>query len=70
MERITITAAELISIGYDSTSQTLEVEFDTGHVYQYLNVPEKTYLDLLETDLQRRYFHKFIIYGYPYRRMM
>lgn len=69
MERIPVSAAEVIAIGYDGATQTLEVEFDTGHIYRYLNVPESAYQELLAADLPRRYFHQHIYYAYPYQRV-
>ena len=40
MERQAVSSSDVASVGYDSDSQTLEVEFLGGKVYQYYNVPE------------------------------
>ena len=35
------------SVGYSTSSRTLEVEFVNGSVYQYFDVPQPTYAGLL-----------------------
>ena len=35
------------SVGYSTSSRTLEVEFVSGSVYQYFDVPQPTYAGLL-----------------------
>lgn len=39
MERTPVSSSNVASIGYDSESATLEVEFNDGSVYQYFDVP-------------------------------
>jgi len=39
MDRKRVASSNVASIGYDAPSQTLEVEFQNGSVYQYYNVP-------------------------------
>lgn len=44
MEREAVSSSNLASVGYDSNSETLEVEFlKTGKVYEYYNVPQFMY---------------------------
>ena len=50
MERISISSSNLVSVGYDFDSQTLEVEFKGGTVYQYFNVPENVYDNLMSAS--------------------
>ena len=40
MEREPVVSSNLVSVGYDPASETLEVEFIKTGVYQYLNVPQ------------------------------
>jgi hypothetical protein len=37
-------------IGYDNTSRTLEVQFKTGTVYQYFDVPQQVYNELIHAS--------------------
>ncbi|WP_080698481.1 KTSC domain-containing protein [Janthinobacterium lividum] len=46
MERISVSSSNIEAIGYDQGSETLEVEFKNGSVYQYFDVPEQIYTDL------------------------
>ena len=47
MERIPVSSSNLCSVGYDPGSQTLEIEFNHGGVYQYAGVPEGEYEGLM-----------------------
>ena len=40
MERKNVSSSNLKSVGYDSTTQTLEIEFLNGGLYQYSSVSE------------------------------
>lgn len=39
MRRVPVRSSALRSVGYDPRTFTLEVEFDSGEVYHYLDVP-------------------------------
>lgn len=43
MNRDAVSSSNIISVGYDSGSETLEIEFKDGAVYQYYNVSEHLY---------------------------
>jgi hypothetical protein len=43
-----VRSSAIVSVGYDAASQVLEMEFTDGDVYQYHDVPEATYVDLLD----------------------
>jgi hypothetical protein len=47
MERIPVDSSNISSIGYDEDSNTLEVEFNNGAVYQYFDVPLSVYKEML-----------------------
>lgn len=50
MNRIAVTSSNVASIGYDSESMTLEVEFRSGGIYQYFDVPESVYQALMSAS--------------------
>ncbi|WP_080962172.1 KTSC domain-containing protein [Chromobacterium subtsugae] len=50
MQRHSVMSSNVESIGYDEGSQTLEVEFKNGAVYQYFDVPEQVYDGLRSAD--------------------
>jgi hypothetical protein len=47
-------------VGYDDTTKTLELEFQTGAVYHYLRVPHKVYADLVHSEESGKYFSEKI----------
>ena len=44
------------SVGYDAATKNLEIEFQTGLVYQYAGVPEKSYKELMKSEAIGKYF--------------
>jgi hypothetical protein len=48
MLRTHVSSSAISSVGYDERSAVLEVEFRSGAVYDYLQVPKKVYRDLLK----------------------
>ena len=56
MDRISVRSSNIVSVGYDSVSETLEIEFDNG-VYQYSGVPEAIHSGLMSASSAGRYFH-------------
>jgi hypothetical protein len=55
MNRQNVNSSNLASVGYDETSNTLEVEFNNGGIYQYFNVPESVYKVFVKCSIL---FHK------------
>lgn len=56
LERQPVKSRILRSVGYDSSTKILEIEFQTKLVYQYLGVPPKTFADLMHSDEIGKYF--------------
>ena len=50
MLRTPVESTAVASLGYDRGSSTLEVEFTSGSVYQYFDVPEAEYRELLAAE--------------------
>tara|TARA_Y100000296_G_C5036876_1_gene187747 strand:- start:350 stop:538 length:189 start_codon:yes stop_codon:yes gene_type:complete len=58
------------SIGYDGNSETLEVEFSRGDVYQYYEVPENFHSDVMSSESIGREFGSVIMKGgFKFKRM-
>lgn len=66
MERYSVASSNIASIGYDEQSQTLEVEFLNGSIYQYYNVPKNIYDQLMNDPSKGRFLHTYIKNAYPY----
>lgn len=65
MERVSVTSSAIQSVGYDSNTQTLEVEFVSGSVYDYLNVPEDEHDAMMNSESQGKYFNANIKGRFP-----
>lgn len=66
MLRKPVDSTTMRSVGYEAPSRILEIEFDSGAVYQYLGVPARIYQQLLRAESKGRYFNSEIrdIYSY------
>lgn len=69
MNRTPVNSSNLASIGYDSQSEILEIEFHSGGVYQYDDVPMDVYTGLMQASSHGKYFHAYVKNVYAYRRM-
>jgi hypothetical protein len=56
------------SVGYDSPTFTLEIEFRSGEVWRYHNVQENVYLEMISGSIGK-YFQAHIKGQYPETRV-
>jgi hypothetical protein len=56
MERQNVKSRILRSVGYNESIKILEIEFQNGLVYQFLDVPPKVYADLMHSVEIGKYF--------------
>jgi len=69
MNRDHVQSSNIESIGYDAETQTLEIGFLNGSVYQYFDVPEQVYEGIMSADSHGKYFAAFIKGHYRYSRV-
>lgn len=69
MDRYPVQSSNIHSVGYDPTTMTLEIEFHSGDIYQYLNVPESIYLGLIHASSKGSYFHDHIKDHYRFKKV-
>jgi len=69
MKRQAVESSNLASVGYDVENEILEVEFKHGGVYQYFDVPESVYADLMNADSHGKYFMHNIKDDYEYEKL-
>ena len=69
MERQSVSSSNLASIGYDAENEILEVEFKHGGIYQYFDVPENVYDELMNADSHGIYFSSNIRNVYECQKM-
>jgi hypothetical protein len=56
MERTAVKSSNIKSLGYDETTQKLEVEFKAGGLYQYAAVPKGLYERFMSAPSKGRFF--------------
>lgn len=69
MDRQPVSSSSVASIGYDPSSETLEVEFNHGAVYQYYNVPQFMYDRLMEAGSVGSFINTQIKGSYAYSQV-
>ena len=69
MERYSVASSNVASIGYDEVSETLEVEFLNGSIYQYFNVPANMHEQLMQAGSKGRFLNIYIKNAYPFSRV-
>lgn len=65
LKRQSVVSSDIRSIGYDTLLSTLEIEFNSGGVYQYSGVTYSTYQSLMSAASHGKFFHAFIKNQYP-----
>jgi len=69
MERLPLRSRAVVSAGYDAETRVLEIEFSTGRLYRFSDVPESVYEWLLRVpnkgvyvtrNINGRYAHQDI----------
>lgn len=60
MKRKFIKSTTVLTVGYDSESKTLEVQFTGGKIYQYYDVPPQMYELLLQAESSGEFLNKVI----------
>ena len=69
MIRQTVSSSNIRSIGYDAKSQTLEIEFQDGDIYQYFSIPKSIYNALMSASSYGSYFHCYIKDQYQWTKI-
>ena len=69
MQKHSVASSNLASVGYNRETDTLEVEFLDGSVYQYYDVPANMYDQLMRAGSKGQFLHAYIVNAYPYSRV-
>lgn len=69
MIREPVSSSNIESIGHDSNSNTLEIEFKNGTVYQYFDVQERVFMELKNASSVGGYLAQYIKGTYRYSRV-
>lgn len=63
-----VTSSTIERVGYDPQSMTMAVEFKNGTVYEYYNVPETIFAELLVAGSPGQYLSQHVKRSYRYSR--
>jgi hypothetical protein len=70
MIRYPVSSSDIASVGYETSTSTLEVEFHSGGIYKYFEVPEQHFLALTSgSGSVGRYLNAQIKGRYRYQRV-
>lgn len=69
MNRTPVKSSNLVSVGYDASSETLEIEFKGGRIYHYFNVPMSVYVALMAASSIGSYHAENIKEQYQYEQI-
>lgn len=67
MERSPLASSSVASVGYDDATSVLEIEFKSGRIYQFEEVPRGVFDWLLRTPNKGSYVARMINGKYRYR---
>lgn len=67
MNMIPVNSSNLSKVGY--SNGTLYIEFNSGSLYSYSNVPEHIYNSLLSASSKGKYFHAYIKNSYEFTKL-
>lgn len=71
MIRSTINSSNLVSVGYEEVDLTMEVEFTSGGIYRYFNVPKHIAMGLMNASSHGSFFYHHIkSAGFRYQRVV
>ena len=66
-----VSSSQIAAIGYNVETATLTIQFKRkGSVYEYSEVPEIIYANMLNADSVGKYFHEHIKGHYAYRQLL
>jgi len=66
MERKPVRSSNILNVGYDETTQTLQIEYLTHRVYNYFGVPKEVYEAMMKAPSVGKYFWANIRTQYAY----
>ncbi len=66
MERFEVVSSVVQSAGH---TRVLEIQFESGRVYQYYNVPKSVYRGFMQAESKGKYFNAHIRNQYPYQEI-
>ena len=69
MDKQNVASSNVKAVGYDDHTQTLEVEFLNGRVYQYYGVPENMHSQFMRVPSKGKFLLAYIKDQFPFSRV-
>ena len=69
MDREPVASTNIVSVGYDETSETLEVEFQGGGIYQYYNVGPAAFEEFMRAPSKGQHLNHYIKNAFAFSRV-
>ena len=69
MDKQRVSSSTVTSIGYDVRTRTLEIEFASGRVYQYHEVPDQMHAEIMQASSKGQFFNSYIRNAYAFSRV-
>ncbi len=69
MKLETVESSMIHAVGYDPEKRIMEIVFNSGRTYQYLNVPSDVYEGLMQAESKGSYFRSVILDMFEYKRI-
>lgn len=69
MERTPVSSSNIAAVGHNSQSMVLEVEFNNGALYEYYEVSEQVYFDLINAGSVGGFFNSSVKNSYSCTRI-
>lgn len=69
MDRIFVQSSNVTAVGFDEATETLEVEFSGGSIYQYYNVPQHLYELFMQAASKGQFLNVYIKNSHAFSRV-
>lgn len=69
IERQPVISSDILSIGYDAASETVEIEFKATGVYRYFSVPASVADELKRSPSPGKFFRQHIKGKYAWEKV-
>jgi hypothetical protein len=69
IERQPVVSSDVAAIGYEESSQTLEIEFKATGAYRYFSVPKAVFDELMATPSPGKFFRQHIKGKYAWEKV-
>lgn len=66
---IPVTSSNVAEVGYNARDSILAVIFKSGSQYNYLDVPQEVFINMVNAPSVGKFHHAFIKHSYTYSRV-